>query len=283
MVEGDTRNARVRGMVAGAAVTLAYLAMIFSAGSARVVSTAGASEPAAEAVVAAPVIPESVTVPVLVYHHVRDDRAKEPPGARVYEITLAELDAQLAMLAERGYQGITMTQLERAFAEGTPLPSKPVLLTFDDGRADQYANAVPLLAKRGFVATFYVFSNAIDRPDYFTSAQLREMAAAGHDVQSHTRYHHYLTKASDADLAEELTRSKARLEEVLGGGARVTSVAYPFGLHDDRVVRAAAVAGYVTGRTLLQERAVERGKLLRTPGWIVTGDAAKFARLLDTF
>lgn len=220
--------------------------------------------------------PTEFAIPVLVYHNIRESTGA--PATRPYDVTPAELDAHLAHLQAEGFTPVTVSAVIDAFA-GAPLPAKPVVITFDDGRADQYERAAPLLKKRGFVATFFVFTNAIDRPGYMTWAQLKELVVGGHEVGSHAVYHPYLTKLDDGELGEELGLSKAVLEEGLGRPVR--AFAYPFGLADERVVAATRAAGYDSARGLAHERVIRNDAALDLPGFIVTGSADAFRGLVD--
>lgn len=223
----------------------------------------------------APAAPSELRVPVLVYHNVR--AASGDPAARPYDVTPEEFDAQLGVLETEGFTPITVSAAVDAL-RGAPLPAKPVVITFDDGRADQYANAVPLLQQRGFVATFYVFTNAIGRPGYFTAEQITTLVAQGHEIGSHAVYHPYLTESDDGALKEELERSKATLETVTGRPVR--AFAYPFGLTDARVTAATAAAGYDSARGLDHSRVIRSGGELAVPGYIVTGSLRAFRGIL---
>ena len=78
--------------------------------------------------------------------------------------------------------------------------------------------------------------------------ELGRLAAAGWEVGSHTHTHPRLTTLGDAELAEELTRSRELCSEHMGTACR--TVAYPYGDHDERVVAAAGRAGYGAAATL---------------------------------
>lgn len=195
-------------------------------------------------------VPVAVRVPILVYHNVRPtpNRALSATDKQ-YEMTPAEFATQMTYLDERGYETVGFADLLAAQRGETKLPEKPVIITLDDGRALQYEHALPALKEHGFVATFFVFSNAVGRDGYFSWEQLKELHASGMTIASHTRYHPYLTKIEDDDeLRAELEVSKRVLEE--GIGAPVELLAYPFGLLDDRVVEATRVAGYLAARGL---------------------------------
>jgi peptidoglycan/xylan/chitin deacetylase (PgdA/CDA1 family) len=76
----------------------------------------------------------------------------------------------------------------------------------------------------------------------------RSLASLGWEVASHTRTHPDLRSLDDAALADELAGSRRDCEEHVG--RQCTAVAYPYGLHDDRVVRAARAAGYLCAADL---------------------------------
>jgi len=77
------------------------------------------------------------------YHYI----SVPPAGSDIYRRDLsvkpAEFEAQLAWLRSQGYQGIRLADLVYNLTQGRPLPEKPVILTFDDGYRDNYANAFP--------------------------------------------------------------------------------------------------------------------------------------------
>jgi peptidoglycan/xylan/chitin deacetylase (PgdA/CDA1 family) len=72
--------------------------------------------------------------------------------------------------------------------------------------------------------------------------ELRQMAAEGHEIGSHSLSHPILPLCDDARLREEIAGSRQALQA--GLGASVDSFCYPNGDHDDRVVAAVAAAGY---------------------------------------
>jgi peptidoglycan/xylan/chitin deacetylase (PgdA/CDA1 family) len=82
--------------------------------------------------------------------------------------------------------------------------------------------------------------------------ELGELAGEGWEVGSHTRSHPHLTQLADDELAAELEGSRAACEEELSAPCR--SIAYPYGDVDERVVAAAAAAGYSYGAALPEGR-----------------------------
>jgi peptidoglycan/xylan/chitin deacetylase (PgdA/CDA1 family) len=160
--------------------------------------------------------------------------------------------AQLDLLQGEGWGTCRLADMADA-----ALPPRSVTITFDDGYQDNFA-AFEELAKRGMTASWFVVSRDIgahaawqdsrgpQRP-MLNASQLREMLAGGMEIGAHSHTHRRLTHCDDAALAHELTHAKATLEALLQHP--VTSLAYPYGVYDERVVAAARAAGYQTACT----------------------------------
>lgn len=101
-----------------------------------------------------------------------------------------------------------------------------VSITFDDGIANQYTNARPVLTANGIPATFYLISDHLGSGSYMSTAQARALQSTGNEIGSHSATHPYLTQLSGAQLTTELAGSKARLEASFG---TIRSLAYPLG------------------------------------------------------
>lgn len=174
------------------------------------------------------------------------------------------LRAQLRYLRKHGYVGLTLTESELHRQAGT-LPRRAVVVTFDDGY-ESTARAAPLLAEVGFPGTVFLVTSfvdsgeslswpGIDHPVAAAEPELRPLGwtdaealvAGGWEVGSHTATHPLLTQADDERLGEELQASRTAIERRLG---RCTSLAYPYGIADERVAAAAALSGYTVACTL---------------------------------
>jgi len=155
------------------------------------------------------------------YHEVRAE-----PSPFLYALPVAEFEAHLLALS------------------APPAGSRTTLgVTFDDGHRTQYEQGFPVLEKHGVHAIFFItvgFTGT--EADYMTWPQLRELAAAGHEVQAHGWVHRFLTHATDAALDEELRRPKETLEDRLGQS--VDALSFPGGRWDERVLEACRRAGY---------------------------------------
>jgi peptidoglycan/xylan/chitin deacetylase (PgdA/CDA1 family) len=179
---------------------------------------------------------EPTDVPVLNYHKVDDiDHS--------LALTPAEFEEQISYLAANGYHAITPDQLIGYLKYGRCLPDKPVLITFDDGYADNYVNAYPILKKYGFTATIFLITDFIGADERFlTWEQVREMHKNGFVFGSHTASHQPLTKLRPQDAAAELAGSAREIERRLG--ARPRYFAYPTGAYNLKVEELVRQAGY---------------------------------------
>jgi peptidoglycan/xylan/chitin deacetylase (PgdA/CDA1 family) len=173
---------------------------------------------------------------ILMYHRVADDAG----GAEKYVMPVDAFSGQLDALREDGFTFIS----PHDFVSGrSPLAgSKPVLVTFDDGTEDHYLNVFPLLEKRGITGLFFVTAGRVGRTGYLTREELKEMAARGQVIGSHSSTHRLLNELAGDDLRDELVSSKADLEGITE--RPVEMVAPPGGWFDRRVVAAARTAGY---------------------------------------
>ncbi|HEY9151182.1 MAG: polysaccharide deacetylase family protein [Gammaproteobacteria bacterium] len=183
---------------------------------------------------------------MLMYHSVQPGAAKPDwPWA----ISMRRFREQLDLLAAGGWTTTTMAELA---AKPDRWPERTLVITFDDGYADNLA-ACEELHSRGMRATWFIVSGSIGRaPGWeadrrphgrmLDAGELREMHAAGMEIGSHGVGHVRLTEVSDDRLLEELALSKTTLEALLGEG--IDSFAYPYGAWDARCESAVRRAGY---------------------------------------
>ena len=184
-----------------------------------------------------------VHVPVLMYHYV--DQTPPPAGPYADDLTVrtGDFEAELDYLVENGYQTVSLAEVYLAMAGSVDLPKKPVVLTFDDGGLDNYQVAFPILKEHGLTGTFFVITGRVGKEGQMDWTQLREMAAQGMSVQSHTASHPDLRGVTATRLEAELAGSRDSLAQAVGEPGYV--VCYPSGAYDQRVMDAAKAAGYV--------------------------------------
>ena len=190
----------------------------------------------------------SLSIPILMYHHVGDwgeSRADWAP----WVVRPKEFRAQMDWLVANGFHTITFRELLAGQKAGESLPAKSVIISFDDGWSAQEGVVRAELEPRGLHAVFFVYTAAVgatpNNSGYISWEQLRILESAGHEVQSHTVSHGRLTEMPPSQLDREMRESRAKIEREMHHPAKV--IAYPFGMYDERVMRAASAAGYEFG------------------------------------
>ncbi len=186
-------------------------------------------------------------VPVLMYHLVGLP-GEVPSALPNLVVSPTTFDAHMRALHDAGWHTITAADLATYLAAGTRPPARSFVVTIDDGYADGYTHALPILEAYGFVATFYVVAGRVGGSAHTLSwPQVRELLAAGMDIGNHTVSHPALTAASDWDLGWQIRRAQ---EIVLRQtGYAMTTLAYPAGDFDQRVEDAVETAGLGLGFT----------------------------------
>ena len=121
-------------------------------------------------------------------------------------------------------------------------PRPDVALTFDDGGASA-VDIAETLERRGWRGHFFVTTDRIGEPGFLDGGQIRELAARGHEVGSHSATHPaYMARLPESAIRREWTASRSRLAEVLGSPPRTAAV--PGGSLSRAVIEEAAGAGY---------------------------------------
>ncbi len=164
-------------------------------------------------------------VPILMYHSVA---AEWPDSFGRWTVTPAVFASHLDAIAASGYTAITVSGAVDMVRSGRSLPPKTVILTFDDGFADFYVNALPLLEARGFPATLYVTTGYLDSTSRWLDAsgagtipmmsldQLGGLADRGVEVGAHSRSHAMLDLLHQTQLEAEIHAPRNLLREASG-------------------------------------------------------------------
>ena len=228
----------------GLAVAVLLLA---GAGAPHTATAAPRAEPPLQ--LPTPLPSRTVDVPILMYHRI--DRADPtlPEITRSLSVDPQTFKGQMLWLAHHGWHTITQRRLFDALMRGTPLPEHPVLITFDDGYADVYKNAMPTLSSLGMHATSYVITDRVsgNDPAFVTWRMLRGFERHGVEIGSHTVSHPDLPSLSEFQAMSQLGVSRRALEQRLGHPVQWLS--YPGGATDDRIVAFARKVGYVLAVT----------------------------------
>ncbi|MFN8412892.1 MAG: polysaccharide deacetylase family protein [Anaerolineales bacterium] len=192
--------------------------------------------------------PGNVVIPILLYHWIAISPTDGPNYTSPYYVKPEVFDEEMKLLHDWGYTTITIDMLLKAINEGADLPPRPMLITFDDGHLNNYTTAFPIMKKYGYTGIVYIVGNYVGIEDYMNADQLKEMAAAGWEIGSHSMSHSDLTKLEPEQKRFEIVDSKSFLETTLG--VPIKTIAYPFGLSDSGVIDYAHFAGYVAGMSL---------------------------------
>ncbi|MDQ6908861.1 MAG: polysaccharide deacetylase family protein, partial [Chloroflexota bacterium] len=163
-------------------------------------------------------------------------------------VTPADFAAQMEWLVKNGYHAVFPSELTAAMTQSAPLPTKPIVLTFDDGYRDFYDQAWPVLKQYGLKSSSAVVTNFADKGDrgdlqYMNWNMIKELDQSGMvEIASHTQSHPDLTRMSTGQRWAELSQSKALIEQQLGHPC--ATFIYPSGRYDGATVADAKRAGY---------------------------------------
>ena len=212
-------------------------------------------------------------VPILIYHHV----AERTPSDPLY-VHPRRFARHVAALHRAGYEAITLRRAWRAWEQDGELPDKPVILSFDDGFADQYRNAARILRGRGWPGVLFLQSARLDAPRGLTTRQVRRMLRDGWELGAHSVTHADLTTVEAPQLADEVGGSRDALRSAFPS-APVEFFAYPNGRYDEAVLAAVREAGFVGATTTRRGAAEPADGALTLDRMVVTGNFTP-ARLL---
>ena len=190
---------------------------------------------------------KSISVPILMYHYIQNIPRFADRMTFNLTVTPADFSKQMTWLDVHSYHPITFDNLRAYFLGQRPLPSKPVVITLDDGYRDLYTTAYPILKLHGFKAVAYIVSGFVGRQRYVTGPMVVEMDHYGIQIASHTVDHGDLARMSLPSINYEIVASRQWLEKLVGHP--VVDFAYPSGKFNSLDESALAKAGYSTATT----------------------------------
>ena len=190
-----------------------------------------------------PCEPHTKDVPIIMYHLITQD----PKQIGQYAISPDEMEADLKYLADNGYEPVFMADLIRFVSYRQPLPEKPIVLTFDDGRNSDYDYLLPLLEKYDMRAVLSIVGQftdenteaKYDKKPHLTWDQVHEIYKSKHvEIQSHSYHLHdgigcgrregESTEAYQARLKADLSKLQEALTKKIGRAP--TTFTYPLGV-----------------------------------------------------
>jgi peptidoglycan/xylan/chitin deacetylase (PgdA/CDA1 family) len=197
-------------------------------------------------------------LPVLAYHAVCNRKVSANC------VKTEQFRDQMLHLVQAGYKTVSFEDLFRWEMGIRPMPEKPVIVTLDDGYANNFTNAFPILRQLNLKATVFLVSDWVGKKGFLTWEQVRYMGQYGIEFGAHTMTHPNLTKVDEKQLQEEVSGCKREIEKQLG--KPVLAFAYPYGKFNPAVeetVRANGYAFAVSGISGYAEPMVESHHLKR--------------------
>lgn len=173
----------------------------------------------------------------LLYHSVLDGT----DSGENYDVDAKTFGRHLRLVADLGMDALSAYDLGDSAVPGIERARK-VMLTFDDGKLDNYETVFPMLLRSGMKGTFFVNPARVGSEGFVDWSQLSEMARHGMSVQSHGMTHRYLHLLPPDELDAELRISREEIRQRTGRDADYLSL--PGGFFSRRVVEAAFFQGY---------------------------------------
>ena len=192
---------------------------------------------------AAPVMSRPFYEPAILMYH----RVGYPENNSGLFVTPAVFERQMEFLKAHNYRVLPLAELVREIKSGEKVTMNTVVITFDDGYLDNFRNAFPVLKKMDFPATIFMITGNIGGDKWLSEEDLRILDGSGVAIGSHTVNHAFLPALPEAQVQNEISESKKRLEEILGHP--VTLFSYPAGGTNPKIaglVRAQGYEGAVT-------------------------------------
>ncbi len=182
---------------------------------------------------------------VLMYHRV-DVSAPSDYISQALTVSPVQFAAELQYLHDQGLHTVGIAELQRDLRAHRSV-ARDVVLTFDDGYADQFTYAFPILQRYGDVATFFVNVGTVGTPRHMSWDQVELMARAGMSIGCHGVTHVDLSELGASAQSYQIDRCVTVLGAHLHSG--VLAYAYPSGAFDAETIALEQRAGLIFGFT----------------------------------
>jgi peptidoglycan/xylan/chitin deacetylase (PgdA/CDA1 family) len=175
--------------------------------------------------------------------------ASPPQGVAFPDLWVKPEDfaGQMHWLARHGYHAVTLHRVYEYWLNGSALPARPIVVSFDDGYLGQHTKALPVLRNLKWPGVLNLKVNALKSPYALPSWRVRQMLAAGWELDAHTITHPDLTHVDDARLWREVDGSRVELQRMFH--VPVDFFCYPSGRYNAHVIAAVRRAGYLGATT----------------------------------
>jgi len=161
------------------------------------------------------------------YHHIEEESVAKENGYASLTVTPKIFDQQLTYLDSQHYTTIDMQQLINFFDQNIPLPSKSVLLTFDDAYKDFAKNTAPILNNHRDKATIFVPTGLMGVTNYLSWEDLKTLGNNSNYLFANHTWSHHSSISDTKTLLFEITTADTQLKDHALG--QVAIFAYPYG------------------------------------------------------
>jgi peptidoglycan/xylan/chitin deacetylase (PgdA/CDA1 family) len=208
--------------------------------------------------------PGAASAPILVYHVINAQPAGSSANSALY-VPTDEFAGQMHALKTQGWRAVTLNQLQAYWTHGTSLGSgKPIVITFDNGYASQYTNALPVLKGLGWVGVENLQLTGLPASEGgLTDAQIHGLIGAGWELDTQGVDHTDLTAVDPSQLSNDLTSARQMMQSQYGVTPNWFS--YPSGDYNPTVTAAVRAAGYTGATTVNPGWASPRADRFRLP------------------
>lgn len=191
-------------------------------------------------------------LPVLMYHHVEPIENAKINKRTGLDVPPDMFKKQMEYINSKGYVSVTPGDLVNFFDNGTKLPGKPILITFDDGYVDNGDEAFPIMRDLGIKGTIYIATGLMENFNYLTWAKINEMNSSGlMNFGNHT-WSHKNVGGNHESVTKEITMADTQLSD--HGLNAIKTFAYPYGVDTTFAEKTLSNLGYKLAFTTVQGR-----------------------------
>ena len=183
-----------------------------------------------------------VRMPILMYHHVDKLETAKTGGYGSLTVAPEMFKNQMEYLKAKGYSFVAPAELINFFNGTGVLPTKPVMITFDDGYMDNYSVAYPILRDIGGKAVVYLATGLMENPNYMSWSNIAEMNNSGVIIFGNHTWSHRNVGGNREAVKNEILTADTQLKE--RGLNQTKTFAYPYGIENGFVEKFLAEQGY---------------------------------------
>lgn len=193
----------------------------------------------------APLTGYCLRVPILTYHHIQPEATAKELGQTSLTVDNGIFDQQMAYLAANGYTPIWANELIDALRNHSGLPGKPIMVTMDDGYADNAAYALPVLQKYAIKANLMLASGLVGgNPDMLSWDQVSQMKGSGLVYfTNHTWSHYPIGSGPQSKIESEIDTAQSQIQDHTGQTVNVFT--YPYGSFSPNAIQTLQRKGYI--------------------------------------